>query len=218
MKDHTTIAVVLDNSGSMWNKVGDTIGGFNTFLKTQKETPGSADISLYKFGSNYNEVYSAKDVREAEDLTDQTYRANGGSTALYDAIGKTITSVGDRLRDMPEDDRPNKVVLVIITDGEENSSREYNHKQIQAMIKCQQDTYSWEIMYLGSTLNAVEIGTSMGIKGGSAAHYSEEKTSAVFNTLGSKMSMYRSLAPAAREAYTKGDVNMFDDEDRKVLS
>lgn len=217
MKDHTTIAVVLDNSGSMGSVLDDTIGGFNAFLKTQRETPGSADISLYKFGSDYKVVFENQDVATVKDITYSDYSADGGMTALYDAIGKTIRSVGARLANLPESERPNKVVLVVITDGHENSSREFKHEEIQSMIKHQEAVYSWETIYLGATPDAVQVATGLGFKGGSAAQYSSAKTSAVFSKMGGKMATYRGMSNSAREELTSGKSVMFTDEDRQDI-
>lgn len=153
MRDATDISIVLDRSGSMSSCVKDVIGGFNNFLKEQKELKSEATLSLYQFDGRYETVYINKPLNEVANLTEATFSPRG-STALYDAIGKTIADTGLRLSKMKESDRPNKVVVAIFTDGEENSSTEFSLEKINEMIEHQKSVYSWEILFIGSTPQA----------------------------------------------------------------
>lgn len=157
-QDLTDITVVLDRSGSMSSVRGDTIGGFNTFLKTQREASGQARISLVQFDDHYYSLYTASDVKHAADLNGESYVPRG-TTALLDAIGRTIEATGQRLAAMPESERPAKVLFVIITDGHENASKEWNRKKVFDAITHQRDTYKWDFIYLGANQDAIATAT-----------------------------------------------------------
>jgi uncharacterized protein YegL len=124
-QNHAEIVCVLDRSGSMASICMDSIGGFNTFLDAQRSVPGTANVSVVIFDDQYEMLYDGIDVKKADKLTIRTFMPRG-MTALYDAIGRTITDVGERLSALPEADRPEKVLVVILTDGGENSSKEFN--------------------------------------------------------------------------------------------
>lgn len=159
MKYKTDINIILDCSGSMG--MGEiynaTIIGYNRFLGQQKEVKDSARINLYQFNTVRNTVYTDKDVRVAPELTRETFRPTGG-TALLDAMGQTIDDVGARLRNMREEDRPEQVIVVIITDGEENSSTIFTKQQVEDKIKHQTDVYKWQFMYIGANFDAINAG------------------------------------------------------------
>src|ERR1035437_3209746 len=148
-ENYTHISVVLDRSGSMSSIASDTIGGFNTFLKTQKEAVGTCTFSLMQFDNEHTIIHDGVDINEVPDLDATTFVPRGG-TALWDAIGRTIHATGAYLGKMKEADRPEKVVFVIITDGDENSSREFSHAKVREMIKHQTDKYQWGIIFLGA--------------------------------------------------------------------
>jgi len=156
------IIVVLDRSGSMGNCVSDTIGGFNAFLKKHKEAAkDDVLITLAQFDDHYDINYSGVDVRTAPELNAHTYVPRG-MTALYDAVGRTIYEVGDRLAKTPDYNRPSKIIFVILTDGQENNSRIYSLARINDMIKHQQEKYSWQFVFLGADQNAFQ-GQSIGV-------------------------------------------------------
>jgi hypothetical protein len=120
-KNFTSINLLLDASGSMASLVNDTIGGVNSFLKEQKELPGEAVVSLCTFNTNATVVYDFLPISKVPLLDKKTYKASGG-TALYDAMGLSIDNLGKKLSNMKEEDRPDKVLFLIVSDGEENSS------------------------------------------------------------------------------------------------
>ena len=160
--DLADITIVLDRSGSMASVVGDTIGGFNRFLEDQKNAPGEAALTLVQFDNVYESVHDAVRIQEVPLLTTQTFVPRG-STALLDAIGRAVDETGRRLEARPEADRPAKVIVVIVTDGQENSSHEYSLARINEMISRQRDTYSWEFVFLGANQDAIATASSMGI-------------------------------------------------------
>lgn len=148
--NYTHISFVLDRSGSMQLLRGDTIGGFNSFLSDQQKVSGKATLTLAQFDHEYRLDYSMVPIAEALPLNDLTYIPRG-MTALYDAIGRTIAATGEKLAAMSENDRPSKVLFVILTDGFENCSREYNAVQVKQIIEEQRSIYSWEFVFLGAS-------------------------------------------------------------------
>ena len=168
MKENLTeIVFILDKSGSMQPLVDDTIGGFNGYVESQKEEPGEAYLTTVMFDDNYEILYDHINIAEAPPLTAAQYRPCG-MTALMDAIGRTIVSVGKRLADTPEEERPAHVIFVITTDGMENASREFSRNQVKEMIQHQQDKYSWQFLFLGAGIDAYKEASSIGIGGAHA--------------------------------------------------
>lgn len=160
--DYTEIAIVLDESGSMQSTKQDAIGGFNQFLEDQKKLPGIANLTLAKFNTTYTLTYPPTVLTNIPHLTDNDYNPGGG-TALLDAMGRTIDELGDRLSKLTEENRPSKVIVVIITDGEENSSRNFTRFQINDKIKIQEDVYKWKFVFIGSNQDAIATAASYGI-------------------------------------------------------
>lgn len=152
-KDLTEIVVILDESGSMSSCKSDTIGGFNEFVSSQKKIKGDANVTLVKFSDYYKVINDGTPLSHVALLNESNYTPSN-STALLDAVGKTINSIGVRLAKAPESERPEKVIFAIITDGEENSSKEFTRKQISEMITHQKDKYSWEFLFLGADIEA----------------------------------------------------------------
>lgn len=214
-KETTLIAVVLDCSGSMEPIKADTIGGFNSFLAEQQKQPGEAFITLTQFDDRYDIVYSNQAIKSAPKLTDANYvpRAN---TALFDAIGRTINDVGSQLRALPEADRPGKVIFVIITDGEENASREYKRDKVFEMITHQRDKYNWEFVYLGANQDAIATATQLGVQASNAAGYtgSGKGTRSAFKAMSTGLTSYRSTVGAQKtqDFFGKGKLSIGEDE------
>jgi hypothetical protein len=148
------IAIVLDRSGSMQDCAKEAIGGFNRILEDQKKIPGITLITLAQFDDIYELLHDGVPMEKVEPLTDKTFVPRG-MTALCDAMGKTIVSIGEKLAAMPESERPAKVIMVTITDGCENASKEYNQPRIKKMIEEQTKVYSWEFVFVGSEPKAV---------------------------------------------------------------
>ena len=160
--DYAELVMVVDKSGSMGIVKNDTIGSFNTFLKDQQDVPGEVKMSIVLFDTKYD--FYAKDtpIKDVKPF-DSTSYSPSGNTALYDAVGRAIDETGKKLSEMKEEDRPGKVIFVILTDGQENSSKEYTRKQIFDKIALQRDTYKWEFVFLAAGQEAFDEGQNMGM-------------------------------------------------------
>lgn len=155
------VCFVIDESGSMGGTEADVIGGFKTVIDEQKAVEnGTCSVSFYKFADNVHEIYKGKDVNEVEYL-DGKYHP-GGCTALFDAVGTAIDKIGEWLDGMKEEDKPEKNIIVIMTDGGENSSHEYSSTKVKEMIKHQEDKYNWTFVYMGSDLTNAHDANSLG--------------------------------------------------------
>jgi hypothetical protein len=196
-QNYVEIAVVLDRSGSMSAVRSDTIGGFNTFLSDQKaNNVGDVRLSLTQFDDQYDVVYSGKSIQDVPPLTEATFVPRG-MTALFDAVGKTINVLGERLAKMAEQDRPSLVIMVILTDGEENSSKEFSLQQVKDMIKLQTETYSWQFVFLGADQDAFQA-QKMGIAASNTYNYKSADTSKTYGNLSRGISV-------TMDAMTAGD-------------
>jgi hypothetical protein len=161
-KNLTEIIFLLDRSGSMAGLEDDSIGGFNAFVKKQSELEGETLVTTVLFDDEYEVLwngYKACDVK----LTENEYFVRG-STALLDAVGKSILDVGYRLSKAPVEKRPGKVIFVITTDGMENASREFTHKKVKELIKHQQEKYNWEFIFMGANIDAAKEAGNIGIE------------------------------------------------------
>lgn len=204
------ITVVLDRSGSMATVRDDTIGGFNSVLEEQKQVPGTAYLTLVQFDDQYEIIYEGQKLRDVPELTTRTFVPRG-STALLDAIGRTINAVGARLTALPEAERPGKVLLLIMTDGEENSSHEFSRAQVFDMITHQREAYAWEVVFIGTNQDAVATGASYGIPASNALSYAPtpagtRQALGTFSKAASRMRM--------RSSAEKND--FFDEGDREA--
>lgn len=166
----TDITVVMDKSGSMRSLLNDTIGGFNSFLAEQKEVPGEANLTLVQFDSKHRVVFDGLPLAEVKDLTEETYRPSG-NTALLDALGVAINKVGQRLAATPENDRPGKVIFLVMTDGEENASHEFSKEQIKEMVEHQTNKYNWNFVFLGANIDSIKTATSIGFAAANTSNY-----------------------------------------------
>jgi len=142
-KDLSEIVIILDESGSMGSCKSDTIGGVNLFLENQKRIKGDVRVTLVKFSDYYKIINDAIPLDQVAYLDEHNYTPSF-STALLDAVGKTINNLGKRLADTPEAERPERVIFAVITDGYENSSREFTRSQVFQMVTHQKQKYSWE--------------------------------------------------------------------------
>lgn len=192
-ENFTSINVIVDASGSMSHLAHDTIGNFNSFLKEQKEFPGEAVFTLCTFNTDYRLPHDFVKIAGVPNLDAKTYIPQGG-TALLDAMGTTIESVGRKLAAMPEDERPSKVIFLIITDGHENSSRRFSAEQIKSMVEHQKDVYSWEFVFMGANIDAIAAGTNLGISAQNTLNYAAtaQGTHELYSTISSSMNAYRS--------------------------
>lgn len=170
----TEMVFVLDRSGSMRSLTADTIGGFNELIEKQKKIEGDAYVTTVLFDHEYEMLHDHVSLKDVAPLTDREYFARG-STALLDAVGRTINAVGARLAATPEEERPAHVVFVITTDGMENASREYTAKQVREMVEHQQQKYSWQFVFLGANMDAVSEAGKLGISAKYAANFAPSR-------------------------------------------
>jgi hypothetical protein len=168
------IIFILDRSGSMSSLEHETIIGYNRFLESQREKSGDAQITTVLFDNYYELLHDGVNIRLVEPITAAEYFTRG-STALLDAVGKTILDVSRRLSRKPQEERPGKVIFVITTDGMENSSREFSHAKIHEMIRHQQEKYNWAFIFLGANIDADETAEELGISRNRAAGFKADK-------------------------------------------
>ncbi len=157
----TEIVFLIDRSGSMGGLETDTIGGFNSFIGKQSEMDGKTIVTTVLFDDKYEILWNGIDALKTR-LTDKEYFVRG-STALLDAVGKTILDVGLRLSKTNDNEKPGKVIFVITTDGMENASREFTYEKVRDLIKHQQEKYNWEFIFLGANIDAAKEAVSIGI-------------------------------------------------------
>lgn len=163
----TEIVFIIDRSGSMQTIADDMRGGFANFVDEQRKLPGECRVTLARFDTEYELLYQNKPIADVGPLVLQPR----GGTALLDAIGRTINEVGLRLATTDEGERPSKIVVVVITDGYENASREYSRTQIHCMVKVQREKYAWEFVFMGANQDAVAVGADLGVSSDTALTY-----------------------------------------------
>jgi len=186
----TDITVVLDRSGSMQRCRADAEGGINSFISDQKTKPGECTFTMVEFDSTYRFVHKGVPIANVP-----PYRlVPGGWTALLDAVGRAIDETGSRLDEMDDASRPGLVVFVIVTDGEENSSREYTLQQIKQKIEHQQSAYNWQFTFLGANQDAFLAGASLGVRRDAVAQYDVLNAGRMFAAASSNVSRMRSAA------------------------
>ncbi len=181
MKENLTeLVFILDRSGSMSGLETDTIGGFNSMLEKQKNESGEAFVTTVLFDDKYQLLHDRKDIKLINAITEKEYYVRG-STALLDAIGRTINNIGKTLSDTIEEERPDKVLFVIITDGMENSSREFSYEKIKEMVEHQKSKYAWDFMFLGANIDAIMTAGSFGISADMAANFISDSVGTQLN-------------------------------------
>lgn len=204
-KDKTEIVVVLDRSGSMGSCKAQTVKGLNQFITEQKKLPGSANFTLVQFNHEYEFVHNGVPLNTVGECDMDP----SGSTALYDALGRAINETGKRLAAMAECDRPGLVAFVILTDGAENCSSDFNADQIKEMIKHQQEKYSWQFTFLGANQDAFASSAKIGISVASTSNYSADVTDMAFVAATNNYTRMRSAAASGQSvlcSYTPDEV------------
>ncbi len=188
----TELVFILDRSGSMSGLESDTIGGFNAMLKKQRQIVGDCRITTVLFDNRYELLHDRIELCAVSPLTEQTYTV-GGSTALLDAIGKTIHKIGTVQKYSKPEFRANNVLFVIITDGAENASHHYTSSEIKAKIRRQTDKYGWEFIFLGANIDAVETAEHFGIASDHAVDYVPDHhgTALNFQVMSETVACYR---------------------------
>lgn len=202
-KNSTLIVAIIDRSGSMAVCEKDMRGGFDTFVKDQQAQPGECTMTLVRFDTVYETVFESRPIKGVGPLVLDPR----GGTALLDALGMTISTVGQQLAALPKTKRPSKVVVLVITDGEENSSKEYSLTTVRTMLTHQQDVEKWQFIYLGANQDAITVAAHMGIPTSNAMSYNTSARGIhnTANSVSASVSSYRSGATQETS---------FSDEDR----
>lgn len=208
--EKTHIICILDRSGSMSSIMNDSIGGFNEFLKQQKELPDEATITVALFDDKYELIYDNVDIKKADELTKDVWFPRG-ITALYDAICKTINTDKAKLEKLGVE-KPAKVLVCVVTDGYENASRENNIHDVEKLIgDCEKD--DWNFIYLAANQDAMNVGKGFGISAGNTYTYTAT-TDGVTN-MSQKLSFattsYRSMN-TSDASFTTSSKSLIDDE------
>lgn len=174
------LVFILDRSGSMSGLEKDTIGGFNSMLKKQKDEEGEAIITTVLFDNRYELLHDRINIKGISPITEEEYYVRG-ATALLDAVGKSIKKIENAHKHTLEAERPSKVLFVITTDGMENSSRIYNYEKIKRMIEDKKKEFGWEFIFLGANIDAVKAAKSIGISEDRATNYNSDSKGTILN-------------------------------------
>ena len=195
-KNLTEIVFILDRSGSMAGLEDDTIGGFNSMIQKQKNEPGEAYVSTVLFDNISEVVHDRKAIQEIEPMTRNEYYVRG-CTALLDAVGGAIHHIGNVHKYAREEDRPEKTLFIITTDGMENASRRYSYTQLKAMIERQKEKYGWEFIFLGANIDAAKEAARFGIDADCAADYhaDSEGTAVIYEAMSEVVCNVRASRP-----------------------
>lgn len=200
--------MIIDSSGSMETIKSDMEGGFNNFIDKQKKIDGKATMTLTTFNSDIDIEFTNKDLTEVDNL-----KLNPkGMTALLDAIGMTLNKERERIMSMDSDEKPEKVICVIITDGAENSSKKHSREEIFEMISSlenEKEDTKWNFVFLGANQDAIQTGGSIGTQPYRSLTYdaSSEGATVAFSSLSNATVQYRCSNDSKAE-YT------FDQKDR----
>ncbi len=188
----TELVFILDRSGSMAGLESDTIGGFNSMLEKQKNGEGEVLVTTVLFDDHYELLHDRTNIKDIAPLTEENYFVRG-STALLDAIGRSIDTVGNAQKYRADEAKSDNVLFVITTDGMENASREYNHRNIKYMIERQKEKYNWEFLFLGANIDAMTEAAKIGINRDRAVNYHADSrgTKLNYEEVGDAIRKYR---------------------------
>lgn len=176
----TELVFILDMSGSMSDLVSDTIGGFNSMVQKQKKEEGECLVSVVLFNQDQNVLFDRVKIEEISEMTDKHY-CPSGTTALIDALGRAIHHIGNVHKYARQEDRPDHTVFIITTDGMENSSRFYQADRVRSMVERQKNKYSWEFLFLGANIDAVETARRYGIDVNKSVRYHNDAKGVAMN-------------------------------------
>ena len=195
-KNLTELVFILDRSGSMAGLEGDTIGGFNAMIEKQKNEPGEAYVSTVLFDNESIVIHDRVDIQKVAPMTRADYYVRG-CTALLDAVGKAIQHIGNVHKYAREEDRPEKTLFVITTDGMENASREYTYDRLKMLIQRQKDKYGWEFLFLGANIDAAKEAARFGIGADRAANYHADRqgTAVIYEAVSEAVCNVRASRP-----------------------
>ena len=197
-KGLTEVVFILDRSGSMCGLEKDTIGGFNSLIEKQKKEPGEAYISTVLFDDESQVIHDRVPVGQVKPMTEEEYYVRG-CTALLDAVGGAIHHIGNIHKYAREEDRPEKTLFVITTDGMENASRRYSYEKVKEMITRQKEKYGWEFLFLGANIDAAREAARFGIDADRAANYHADAmgTEVIYEAVCETVCDFRASRPMA---------------------
>ncbi|MGB7415991.1 MAG: hypothetical protein WA902_17440, partial [Thermosynechococcaceae cyanobacterium] len=195
-QDYTHIALIADRSGSMSASQGEAQAAINTFIKDQANQPGMCTLSLAQFDNEYELIHDFAAIQDVPEY----HLEPRGMTALFDAVGLTIASVGSKLAQMPESERPALVTVVICTDGAENASKEFSQQRIATMIKEQRETYSWQFIFLGVDIEAEQVAATIEIPVANAVKVRRSKGAEAYQVTSQKIAAARSAVASGMPA------------------
>ena len=200
MKNLTEIVFILDRSGSMAGLEDDTIGGFNAMIGKQKNEEGDACVSTILFDNYVEVIHDRVDIRKVRPMTRRDYYVRG-CTALLDAVGRTIRHIGNVHKYAREEDRPEKTLFVITTDGMENASREYSYERVRRMIEHEKEKYGWEFIFLGANIDAAREAARFGITEDRAVNYHADSvgTAVIYEAVSEAVCNVRASRPMSDE-------------------
>lgn len=199
-KNLTELVFILDRSGSMAGLEADTIGGFNAMIGKQKKEAGEAYVSTVLFDNVSEVVHDRVSLEKIESMTREQYYVRG-CTALLDAVGGAIHHIGNVHKYAREEDRPEKTLFVITTDGMENASRQYTYDKVRAMIQRQKEKYGWEFIFLGANIDAAKEAARFGIDEDRAANYHADckGTAVIYEAMSDAVCCLRAGRPMSKE-------------------
>ena len=199
-KNLTEIVFILDRSGSMAGLEADTIGGFNAMIQKQKSESGEAYVSTVLFDNHTEVIHDRVDIRKIQPMTHKDYYVRG-CTALLDAVGKSIHHIGNVHKYAREEDRPEKTIFVITTDGMENASHEYTYDRVRRMIEHEKEKYGWEFLFLGANIDAAREAARFGITEDRAANYhaDHQGTAVIYEAMSEAVCNVRACRPMSAD-------------------
>ena len=205
-KNLTELVFILDRSGSMAGLENDTIGGFNAMIEKQKGEPGEAVVSTVLFDHEREVIHDRLNLERVPKLTHDEYYVRG-CTALLDAVGSAIHHIGNVHKYAREEDRPEKTLFVITTDGMENASRKYTYDRVKEMIERQKNKYGWEFIFLGANIDAAREAARFGIGAEHAVDYHADKlgTAVIYEAVSEAVCNVRACRPMTMEWRKKVD-------------
>jgi len=202
--NRTLIAALLDRSGSMETSKQATEDGWRELINEQRQLPGECQVTLAQFDTVYEVVYSPTPIAEVPDFVVEPR----GRTALLDAVGKFVTEIGEQLSALAEDQRPGHVICLIMTDGMENASHDWDWDAARKLTRQQQDQWNWKFIFIGANIDAIEVGARIGLAYGDSITYDDSDHDATVGVMRSARLMVRK----SRE----GEDAAFSDEARRA--
>jgi Mg-chelatase subunit ChlD len=208
-QDLTDITLIVDRSGSMESCKSDAQGGINTFITEQQQAEGEATLTLVQFDTEYEFLHRGVPIKDVPEFR----LVPRGMTALLDAVGRGVNEAGERLDKLAEEDKPGCVVFVIVTDGHENSSKEFTRDKVRELIKRQTSEYNWQFMFLGADQEAFDEAIAMGVSASAVATYDPKKKSGeAYKAASSNVAQMRYCAMSGKSVSSA-----FSDEERSAI-